>query len=57
MTKTLTIIRDNFHDIPLFYAEINRVFMSAGEWTLAPASMPCTTCSMAGTVRSPGASR
>jgi RNAse (barnase) inhibitor barstar len=36
MAKTLTIIGYNFHDIPSFYAEINRVFMSAEEWTLAP---------------------
>jgi RNAse (barnase) inhibitor barstar len=34
MRKTLTIVGDNFHDIPSFYAEINRVFMSAEEWTL-----------------------
>ena len=36
MTMTLTVIGDNFHDIPSFYAEINRVFMSDEDWTLGP---------------------
>lgn len=34
MTKTLTIIGRNIHDIPTFYAEINRVFMAEENWTL-----------------------
>jgi hypothetical protein len=29
MAKTLTIIRDNIHDLPSLYAELNRVFMPA----------------------------
>lgn len=34
MTKTLTIIGCGIHDIPAFYAEINRVFMAGEDWTL-----------------------
>jgi RNAse (barnase) inhibitor barstar len=35
MVKTLTIIGQNIHDIPSFYAEINRVFMADEDWNLA----------------------
>ena len=34
MTRTLTIIGCGIHDIPAFYAEINRVFMAGEDWTL-----------------------
>jgi hypothetical protein len=34
VTKTLTIIGRGIHDIPAFYAEINRVFMAGEDWTL-----------------------
>ncbi|WP_260598919.1 barstar family protein [Sphingomonas endolithica] len=34
MTKMLTIIGTHIHDIPSFYDEINRVFMSGEGWTL-----------------------
>lgn len=34
MTKTLSIIGQNIHDIPSFYAEINRVFMAGAEFRL-----------------------
>jgi len=34
VTKTLTIIGCGIHDIPAFYAEINRVFMAGEDWTL-----------------------
>jgi RNAse (barnase) inhibitor barstar len=35
MVKTLTIIGRNIHDIPSFYAEINRVLMADEDWNLA----------------------
>lgn len=34
MTKTLTLLGSNIHDIPSFYAEINRVFMAGEDWVL-----------------------
>lgn len=34
MTKTLTIIGQNIRDIPSFYVEINRVFMTGAEFQL-----------------------
>jgi RNAse (barnase) inhibitor barstar len=34
VTKTLTILGSNIHDIPSFYAEINRVFMAGENWAL-----------------------
>lgn len=34
MTKTLTLLGSNIHDIPSFYAEINRVFMAGEDWAL-----------------------
>jgi len=36
MTKTLTIDGNTIHDIPSFYDEINRVFMSGEDWALGP---------------------
>ncbi|CAM4085336.1 barstar family protein [Bordetella muralis] len=35
-TKTLTLDGNNIHDIPSFYAEINRVFMANEDWQLGP---------------------
>lgn len=32
--KTITIDGANIHDIPSFYAEINRVFMAGEDWML-----------------------
>jgi len=34
MTTTLTIAGGDIHDIPSFYAEINRVFMAEEDWKL-----------------------
>jgi len=34
MTKTITINGHNIHDIPSFYVEINRVFMTNVDWKL-----------------------
>ncbi|WP_218585502.1 MULTISPECIES: barstar family protein [Pseudomonas] len=34
MTKTLTLLGSSIHDIPSFYAEINRVFMAGEDWAL-----------------------
>jgi len=34
MTKILTLLGSNIHDIPSFYAEINRVFMAGEDWAL-----------------------
>jgi RNAse (barnase) inhibitor barstar len=34
MTATLTIAGSDIHDIPSFYAEINRVFMPNEDWKL-----------------------
>lgn len=36
MTRTLTIDGSRIHDIPSFYDEINRVFMTGVDWTLGP---------------------
>jgi len=34
--KTLTLDGDRIHDIPSFYEEINRVFMSHEDWKIGP---------------------
>lgn len=34
MTTTLTLAGGDIHDIPSFYAEINRVFMAEEDWKL-----------------------
>jgi RNAse (barnase) inhibitor barstar len=34
LAKTLTILGSNIRDIPSFYAEINRVFMTEEDWAL-----------------------
>lgn len=36
MTKTLTLVGADIHDIPSFYDEINRVFMADEDWRLGP---------------------
>lgn len=36
MTPTLTLDGTRIHDIPSFYAEINRVFMAGVDWQLGP---------------------
>ena len=36
MTKTLTLVGADIHDIPSLYDEINRVFMAGEDWTLGP---------------------
>lgn len=36
MTKTLTLVGADIHDIPSLYDQINRVFMAGEDWTLAP---------------------
>ena len=36
MTKTLTLVGADIHDIPSLYDEINRVFMADEDWTLGP---------------------
>ena len=36
MTKTLTLVGADIHDIPSLFDEINRVFMSGEDWTLGP---------------------
>jgi RNAse (barnase) inhibitor barstar len=36
MTQTLTLDGTRIHDIPSFYDEINRVFMTGVDWTLGP---------------------
>ena len=36
MTKTLTLVGTDIHDIPSLFDEINRVFMSGEDWTLGP---------------------
>ena len=36
MTRTLTLDGTRIHDIPSFYDEINRVFMTGVDWTLGP---------------------
>ena len=34
MTKTIIIDGSNIHDIPSFYKEVNRVFMSEEDWKI-----------------------
>jgi RNAse (barnase) inhibitor barstar len=36
MTRTFTLDGHRIHDIPSFYEEINRVFMTGVDWTLGP---------------------
>ena len=36
MTKTLTLVGADIHDIPSLYDEINRVFMVGEDWRLGP---------------------
>ncbi len=36
MTKTLTLVGADIHDIPSLYDEINRVFMAGEDWRLGP---------------------
>ena len=36
MTKCLTLVGADIHDIPSLYDEINRVFMAGEDWRLGP---------------------
>ncbi len=36
MTKCLTLVGADIHDIPSLYVEINRVFMAGEDWRLGP---------------------